>query len=129
MTFLNMDELIDRTRRGEASDDEVARIDAWRKATPANERHYRETLRLIDAGRSLVHGEQYDASRPTAAQVIARTASRMPRSDRGRHVRRWAPWVLAAAAAAVAVVSIRSRPSDPDDAIPGHRIYWRHWAH
>ena len=114
-----MDELIDRARRGEASDEELARLDAWRRTTAANERHYRETVRLLDAGRSLVHGERYDASRPTAAQVIARTASRTPRLDRGRHVRHWAPWAIAAAAAAVAVVSIRSRPSDPHDAIPG----------
>src|SRR5215218_9978533 len=114
-----MDELIDRARRGEASDDELARLDVWRRTTVANERHYRETLRLLDAGRSLVHDERYDASRPTAAQVIARAASRTGRLDRGRHVRRWAPWAIAAAAAAVAVVSIRSRSSDADDAIPG----------
>ena len=117
MTFLDMDELIDRARRGEATDDDLAQLDAWRRTTAANERHYRATLRLLDAGRSLAHDEQYDASRPTAAEVIARAAARTPRLDRGRHVRRWAPWAVAAAA--VAVVSIRSRASDRDDAIPG----------
>ena len=114
-----MDELIDRARRGEATDDELARLDAWRRATAANERHYRETVRLLDAGRSLVHGERYDTSRPTAAQVIVRAESRTPRLDGGRHVRRWAPWAIAAAAAVVAVVSIRSRSSDPGDSTPG----------
>ena len=67
-----MDELIDRARRGEASDDELARLDAWRRTTAANERHYRETVRLLDAGRSLVHGEQYDASQDPAADVLVR---------------------------------------------------------
>ena len=114
-----MDELIDRARRGEASDDELARLDAWRRTTAANERHYREMVRLLDAGRSLVHGQPYDASRPTAARVIARAESRTHRLDRGRHVRRWAPWAIAAAAATVAVVSIRSRPSNPGDPIAG----------
>ena len=110
-----MDELIDRARRGEASADELSRLDAWRRATPDNERHYRETARLLAVGRSL-GAARHATSPPMAEQVIARAASR-GRPGRGNPAARWAPWVVAAAAAVVAAVSLRS--SNAGDAIPG----------
>jgi transmembrane sensor len=114
-----MDELIDRARRGEASTDELSRLDAWRRATPENERQYQDTVRLLDAGRSLAAaGHQMPRPSPTAEQVIARAAAR-GRSGRGQRAMRWAPWAIAAAASIGAAVSLRSRPSDAGNGIPG----------
>ena len=110
-----MEELIDRARRGDASADELSRLDAWRAASTDNERHYRDVMRLLDVGRSLGVVARA-APRLTAEQVIARSAAR---GRRGRErVARWVPWAIAAAAAIVAAVSLRSRASF-DGVIPG----------
>ena len=114
-----MDELIDRARRGEASAAELDQIDAWRRASPDNERQYRTTLRLLEAGRALGDIETAVAQ-PTAAEIVARVAARRRFAGRGVAAR-FAPWAIAAAAAIVAVVSIRERVATDADAIPGWR--------
>jgi len=108
--------LVDRARRGEATAAELNDLATWRRASADNEREYQAILRLLDAGRALAEGETA-ISRPTAADIIARTKSR--RRFTGASVAaRWAPWAIAAAAAVVAAVSLRSRTIG-GDAIPG----------
>ena len=104
-----MDELIERSLRGEASPRELERLAAWRSESPEHERRYRELERLLGAARSL-RVEAPRSAPPSAAAIIARAgASRArreppaPRRWRAAAVRA-APWGLAAAAALVAVV-------------------------
>ena len=112
-----MDELIDRARRSEADASELAELDAWRRASPENERHYHSTRRLLDAGRGLASIET-SVVRPEAAEIVARVTSR--RRFAGKtSIARLAPWAIAAAAAIVAIVSLRSRVTTDDDVIPG----------
>src|SRR5690606_41670524 len=47
-----MDALIERALSGEASEEELARLAAWRGAAPENERQYRRTERLARAARA-----------------------------------------------------------------------------
>ena len=44
-----MDELIDRARRGEATEAELGELTAWRSESAENERRYRATMRLLEA--------------------------------------------------------------------------------
>ena len=110
------DELIDRARRGEATDAEVAELTAWRRASGDNERQYRVTMRLLDTGRVLGHVAT-DVARPSAPEIIARVGSRR-RFAGATMAARWAPWAIAAAAGVVATLSLRAR-SSTNDAIPG----------
>lgn len=112
-----MDELIDRARRGEATAAEITQLDAWRRASPDNERHFRQTTRVLETGRSLADVD-VTARRLTSAQVIALTGARA-RSNPATRVRRWAPWAIAAAAATVAAVSLRGRAPNSEPVIPG----------
>ena len=109
------DELIDRARRGEATPAELAELTAWRAASAENERQYRATIRLLDAGRALAATDPL-VGRPTAAEIIARGASRRRFAGRSAAVR-WAPWIIAAAAAIVAAVTLRARANE--DVVPG----------
>jgi transmembrane sensor len=110
-----MDELIDRARRREASEAELAKLDAWRRESPANERQYRDIARLLDAGRALAHVETA-SQRPSPSTIIARVSARR------RGAGRWTTWTVAAAAAAVlVVVAIRSRATVQSGEIPGWR--------
>ena len=110
------DELIDRARRGEATAAEVAELAAWRNASAENERRYRDTMRVLDAGRALAHVEA-GIQAPTAPEIIARVKSR--RRFTGTTIAtRWAPWAIAVAASIIAAVALRSR-ANPDGTIPG----------
>lgn len=112
-----MDELIDRARRGEASEAELTELTAWRRASGEHERQYRETVRLLDAARSLGHTPAI--AHPTAHEIVARVASRR-RFSGATIAARWAPWAIAAAAAIIAVVSLRSRADTVSNGgIPG----------
>jgi transmembrane sensor len=106
---MTQDELIDRARRGEATAAELATLDAWRRESPDNERAYRDTTRLLDAGRSLSLSSVTSA-RLTAPQVIARVRTRE---------RRWVPWAVAAAAVLMAGVSLATRAKSPEPAVAG----------
>lgn len=106
-----MDELIDRARRGEATADELAQLDAWRRASSANARHHDDALRILVAARALGTAAAVpDATRPTAREIIARATSR--RLQRRFTAVRWVPWAIAAAAAIVAAVALRARTGD-----------------
>ncbi len=105
-----MDELIDRARRGEATADERARLDAWREASPENARAYHDAIRLLDAGRALGVGES-SVGRPTSAEVVAKAAARR-RFGARRRATQWAPWAIAAAATIAVAVALRS-PATP----------------
>jgi transmembrane sensor len=102
-----MDELIDRMRRGEATADELTRLDAWRRASTENERAYQDTVRVLDAGRALGSADPTIA-RPTGSEIVARADARRRFAGR-RAVARWTPWVIAAAASIVAAVTLRDR--------------------
>ena len=102
-----MDELIDRARRGEATADELARLDAWRRESAENERTYRDTVRVLDAARALGAIDS-TVARPAGAEIVARVAARR-RLESRRGVVRWAPWIIAAAATVVAAVALRTR--------------------
>jgi len=111
-----MDELIDRARRGEATEAELGELTAWRSESPENERRYRATMRLLDAARALGHADP-GIARPSSAEIIARTKSRR-RFSGATAVVRWAPWAIAAAAVVMAAVSLRARTRSADS-IPG----------
>jgi len=112
-----MDDLIDRAYRGEATEAELAELSAWRRASAANERQFRATTRLLEAGRAL---RQVDTSltQPSAAEIIARARSRRRFAGTSVIVR-WAPWAIAAAAIIVAALSLRARRDDSGVSIPG----------
>lgn len=111
-----MDELIDRARRGEATEAELGELAAWRSESAENERRYQATVRLIDAARALGHADP-GIARPSSAEIIARTKSRR-RFAGATAVARWAPWAIAAAAVVIAAVSLRARTRSTDS-IPG----------
>jgi transmembrane sensor len=110
-----MDELIDRARRGEASAEELERLNAWRSAAPENGRAYRDVVRLLDAGQAL-GARPSGITRPSADEIVARVAARRRFAGRNAAVR-WAPWAIAAAATIVAVASLRARTVPAD--VPG----------
>lgn len=111
-----MEELIDRARRGEATDDELEELAAWRRESAENERRYQTTMGLLDAARSLGRAN-LGLARPSSAEIIARANSRR-RFAGTTVVARWAPWAIAAAAVVVAAVSLGGR-TRIGDAIPG----------
>jgi transmembrane sensor len=95
-----MDELIERSLRGEASQAELERLAAWRHASLSNERHYRQVVRLLDAARAL--GPPPYGAVPTAATLLARAR---PAESRRWAPPRWTPWAVAAAVLAVVTVA------------------------
>lgn len=112
-----MDELIDRARRGEASSAEMAELDAWRRASDANERHYLNTLRMLGVAGTLAAHTPLGGKRPAAADIITRADARR-RSARSVAIR-WAPWAVAAAATVMAAVAVQSRVRRDANGIPG----------
>jgi len=111
-----MDELIDRARRGEATDSELGELGAWRRESAENERRYQATIRLLDAARSLGR-DDLGLPRPSSAEIIARASSRR-RFAGATVVARWAPWAIAAAAVVMAAVSLLGR-TRIGDSVPG----------
>ena len=107
-----MDEIIDRAIRGEATPDELARLVAWRQASTENERHFQETVALVDAlGRRGARLHASDAGRPRAAELLERHGRReqLRRSLVPSRLR-WIPWGAAAAIVVFGVVAaLRSR--------------------
>jgi transmembrane sensor len=111
-----MDELIDRARRGEATEAELGELAAWRRESAENERRYQATMRLLDAARSLGRVD-LGLPRPSSAEIIARAKSRR-RFAGTTLAARWAPWAIAAAAVVMAAMSLRARTRIADS-IPG----------
>lgn len=105
------DALIERAIRGEATSDELERIEAWFAADPAHRERYRRIERLVEAGREL--GERLEAvESPGAAALLA--ADRPP--DR-KAPHRWLPWGVAATAVLALVGSLTLLDGD-DAGIP-----------
>ena len=102
-----VDEIIERSVRGEASAVETEGLAAWRRAALANERHYRQLVRLLGAARTFAPAAR--AVPPSVATILARAphADESPR----RSALWWTPWVVAVAAALVAAVAIEQRVS------------------
>lgn len=110
-----MDALIERALSGEASEEELARLAAWRGAAPENERQYRRTERLVRAARELRSAADPVPRPPTSEDVIARVAlTRRRRATAARAAARWAPWAVAAAAVLVAALEVARPGSDAD---------------
>jgi transmembrane sensor len=101
-----MDEIIERARRGEASEDERRRLAAWRRASRENEQRFWQTTRLLGAAESLAPAS---ADVPTAVELLARprAVARPP----ARRVPAWVPWTIAAAAVIALVVVQRQQSS------------------
>src|SRR5438067_13384810 len=89
-----MDDVIARQLRGEATAQEIADLVRWRVASPENERHYREAVRLLTALRTAAAADPLTP--PRATDLLARMASRThdPRAGlpQARRAARW--WVV-----------------------------------
>jgi transmembrane sensor len=107
-----MDELIDRARRGEATPSELDELTAWRHASDENERHYRQTIHLLETGRAL-GAVRTDLARPAARSIVARA-----QRNRSSAIARWSPWAVAAAATIVAAIALRPRTTETAS-VPG----------
>ena len=92
-----MDSIIARARRGQATPQELAELNAWRAASSENERHYREVVWLLE---TLQLTLQEPFAPPRGADIIARGERR--RVQAPRRVPSWVPWSVAAAAVLVA---------------------------
>ena len=116
-----VDEIIERSWRGEATETEAEQLVAWRQQSLANERHYRHVVRILSAARELTGPVPDEGRRPTSAAIIAATERATDiRYARARHVAvfssRWLPWSVAAAVlvAAIATWFVQSsRPARP----------------
>ena len=107
-----MDEIIDRAIRGEATPDELVRLAVWRQASTENERHFHETVALLEAlGRRGARLHAEEGRRPSAAELLERRGrrDRLRRSPVLSRLR-WIPWGVAAAIIVFGVVAaLRSR--------------------
>ena len=116
-----VNEIIERTFRGEADAEEIQRLTQWRHDSLANERHYRKLVRLLDTARALVPSVPDDTAHARASSIIAERSS-VGHRDAARaggmqtSVRRWAPWSVAAAMVLVAVSAWLTRVRAPDPA-------------
>src|SRR5215213_8790334 len=100
-----MDELIDRARRGEATAPELAQLDAWRAESADNERQYRSTLRLLEAGRTLGDSATTIA-RPTAAEIVAAVALHFNPGEDADTIPGWRPTEVITSAGELATVQL-----------------------
>lgn len=101
-----MDELILRLLSDGATPAEERAVHAWRKASPANERHYGELVRLAKAAR-LLQDELHTVPVPDPSSILARIDERIitQRGSRAQH-RRGAVLVTAGVAAALAILAL-----------------------
>lgn len=95
--------IIERVVRGDATEAEVAHLNAWRSANAENERTYRDRERMIVAMRSLKADALPVPPRPSAATIIAATRRRRVTALRQRFSQ-WGGWLAAAVAAGVTLV-------------------------
>ena len=119
-----MDELIERSLRGQTSAEDVASLAAWRRESIDNEQHYQRTVRLLVSLRS---GAASTPPAPTVDEILRR--SREPRAPRPPYTsklrrRLLAPAVVVAAALAVAAITLgleRFWPAEIESvaAVPG----------
>jgi len=105
----DVEELIDRVRRGDATADEQRDLAAWRRASGVNEQAYRQTTRLLSVSESLVA----DSIVPTAGVLLARP--RHPPGGRWRRsILRAVPWTIAAAAVVAMFFNRTSQAASSD---------------
>lgn len=101
----DIDELILRARRGEASEEELRRLDQWRRSSPDNERRFREVSRIVDLAAELE--EPVDTTPVSAETVVARAEERRSStSSASGSPRRWSRRRILAGVAAVAAVLV-----------------------
>lgn len=93
-TDTTVEETIIRVLQGRAGPEERSVLQAWRRASPDNERTYRE----IEAVWSNLHESQVDASPPAVERVISNAGARRPRASRRSARSRSVAWRVAAAA-------------------------------
>ena len=107
-----MEDIIERSLLGEASDAELAQLAAWRDASADNEQEYQQLVRLLAVTRRMRLDEATSAAseRPRASDIIALAAARQRSA---RPLKRLAPWAIAAAASLVAFVSLARDASVP----------------
>ena len=118
-TTAAIDGVIERSVRGEASAKDAEVLAAWRGASPANEEHYRRTIRLLVEMRST--GKPQPRV-PSVDTILNRP--RAPRSPKPRR-RSLVPAVAAVAVAAVAAVTVAIRqfgPRSVDASVAGEGV-------
>jgi ferric-dicitrate binding protein FerR (iron transport regulator) len=101
-----MDALIERSLRGEASEEELAALAVWRRESQQHEIEYQRTARLIAAARAMQPVSSAIPERPSAASIVARAGAAGRSLSAGARFARWVPWALAAAAILVAALNV-----------------------
>ena len=101
-----MEALIERSLRGEASQDEIERLTLWRRESQEHELAYQHVVRLVAAARAIQPSPAAIPARPSAASIIARAAGARRAPAAGAGYARWVPWALAAAAILVAALNL-----------------------
>jgi ferric-dicitrate binding protein FerR (iron transport regulator) len=115
-----MDDVIARQLRGEATAQEIADLVRWRAASPENERHYRDVIRLLTTLRAAASADPLTP--PRATDLLARMATRtheprtgLPRPRRAS--RWWVPFSIGAAACLLIVADLVMRRQPPTPAV------------
>ena len=110
-----MEELIYRSRKQGLSPSEEEALAAWRSASPANEAHYRDTLRLLDLGGSALRARV--PPRPSADAVLRRAAG-IEAGERARTASRRPALLFGtlalATAAGLSFLLLRANVADPE---------------
>lgn len=102
---IDIDELILRACRGEASEGELRRLEEWRRSSPENERRFREVSRIVDLAAELE--EPLDTTPVSAETVVARAEERRSSTSAARAASsRWSRRRILAGVAAVAAVLV-----------------------
>jgi transmembrane sensor len=116
-----IDVIIERAVRGEASDGELVRLAAWRRASPANERIYRDRVHLLEVARTLRADAAIVPPRPSADAIIVAAKQRRVLTT-GQRIGRWGGWIAAAAAAVVLLTMQVREPVQPTDWVPAEIV-------